>query len=148
MTKRYRLLGKENTIEYWCNEFPFMWGRDFADPKYGFEEVKERPERIGVTIIGSDVPGWITQIHPNKPSHSIPLSKHSEIKQAIEQVLNSTTTPSSDSISGQVTTNTFHWNDELVIKFTIDAEEEYKNNPSFLLLEYMKNWKIKQSKTK
>jgi len=41
MSKRYKLLNEVKTIPEWVRIFPYLWGMDFADPKFGFEEVKE-----------------------------------------------------------------------------------------------------------
>jgi len=43
MSKRYKLklFNEVKTIPEWVEIFPYLWGRDFADPKWGFEEVVE-----------------------------------------------------------------------------------------------------------
>lgn len=44
--KKYRHLGQEKTNPEWCLIFPYMLGRNFEDPKYGFEVV-EPVEQVG-----------------------------------------------------------------------------------------------------
>ena len=75
--KQYRLLGEVKTIPEWVAIFPYMWGRDFADKKYGFEEVNT-VEKEGVAWCGI---AEQTRCYSNVPDAAVFLKNQFEILQ-------------------------------------------------------------------
>lgn len=83
------LKGEEKTIPEWVAAVPFMWGKDFHKHSGWFEEIKEEPQRIGITVAywnKSAYGGHYEQTFTTtKP---ITQEKFPAILTAIEEVLN------------------------------------------------------------
>lgn len=96
-TKRYRLLDTVKTIPEWCAIFPFMWGRDFADDGYGFEEVLPVSEPVkedNVFITSMNIPQGEVFRHSFVTKNK--FSSCSVLSQKITAALNDTVFPSVD----------------------------------------------------